>query len=295
MLREALTKAALAAAVFGAAAFTASGASAQLAANQTFGFSNGKVATFTYQQNFSCVDQPGEDLDLNGILMESDPAEFQTPICQIATEPTIDPTGGKITKTKHLYVLVPMFSVDNDQNPDDAMACPGGGRPLTGTQAQLCGHDLGVELLALFGNIPEAWKTHVNSAITTQCPDPNGPGAGTCTTHASSLDLAPALAALGKIPADTNNIFLPTPNHSHIIDNNKITTKKPIWWEVRPVLIFQQSDWPAADASSGITSVKAMDAAEKDPTRAIEVPSNFFLFFSSQKGGNPTMAGMSGM
>jgi hypothetical protein len=156
---------------------------------------------------------------------------------------------------------------------------------------------LGSELITLFGNIPEAWKTMVNPAITTQCPDPNGPGAGTCTTHASTLDLAPALAALGKIPSPaSSNIFLPTPNHSHIIDNNKINTKNPIWWEVRPVLIFQQSDWPAADASSGITSVKAMDEAEEDPSRAIEVPSNFFLFFSSKKGGSPTgMAGMSGM
>jgi hypothetical protein len=150
-------------------------------------------------------------------------------------------------------------------------------------------------LIALFGNIPEAWKTQVNAAITTQCPDPNGPGAGTCTTHTSSLDLAPALKALGLIPSLTHNIFLPTPNHSHVIDNNRITVKNPIWWEVRPVLIFHQSDWPAADASSGITSVKAMDEAEKDPTRAIEVPSNFFLFFASQKSGPAAMAGMPGM
>jgi hypothetical protein len=36
----------------------------------------------------------------------------------------------------------------------------------------------------------------------------------------------------------------------------------PIWWEVRPVLILDQTDWPAADGSSGITSSKAMDDAE---------------------------------
>ena len=285
----------IAAAFFATMAMTAGSASAQLAQNQTFGFGKGKLLTFTYGQNFSCVDQPQEDLNFNGILMRSDPAEFQTPICQVANESTIDPTGKKIGKTAHLYVLIPMFSVDNDQNPDDAMACPDGGRPLSGTQVQLCGHALGVELLALFGNIPEAWKTHVNAAITTQCPDPNGPGAGTCTTHASALDLAPALAALGKIPSAANNIFLPTPNHSHVIDNNKISVKNPIWWEVRPVLIFRQSDWPAGDASSGITSVKAMDDAEKDPTRAIEVPSNFFLFFASEKSPAGSMPGMAGM
>jgi hypothetical protein len=289
----------IAAAVFAAAALTPSAFAQSLNPHQTFGFGKGKVLTFTYGQNFSCIHQPAEDLDFNGVPMESDPAEFQTPICQLANEPTIDPTGTNIKKTAHLYVIVPMFSVDNDQNVNDAMACPSGGRPLSGTQAQLCGPALGSELIALFGNIPEAWKTTVNPAITTQCPDPNGPGAGTCTTHASSLDLAPALAALGKIPAATNNIFLPTPNHSHIIDNNRINTNKAIWWEVRPVLIFNQSDWPAADASSGITSVKAMDDAEKDTTRAIEVPSNFFLFFSSKSGGSTnsatTMAGMPGM
>jgi len=54
----------------------------------------------------------------------------------------------------------------------------------------------------------------------------------------------------------------------------------PIWWEVRPVLIMDQNDWPAADGSSGITSSMAMDDAEA-AGRAIKVGSNFFLFFSS--------------
>jgi hypothetical protein len=43
---------------------------------------------------------------------------------------------------------------------------------------------------------------------------------------------------------------------------------------------MDQSDWPAPDGSSGITSSKAMDDAEA-AGRAIEVGSNFFLFFSS--------------
>jgi len=49
-----------------------------------------------------------------------------------------------------------------------------------------------------------------------------------------------------------------------------------------------QSDWPAADGSSGITSAKTMDDAEA-AGRAIEVGSNFFLFFSSRLG---SMSGM---
>lgn len=44
---------------------------------------------------------------------------------------------------------------------------------------------------------------------------------------------------------------------------------------------MDQSDWPTPDGSSGITSAKVMDDAEA-AGRAVEVGSNFFLFFSSQ-------------
>src|SRR5215467_14408426 len=259
----------------GACLLFAADASAQLAPNQTHGFGNGRLITFTYLQNFDCVDQPTLDLDFNKILAQSDPDEMQTPICQAVTEPTQDPTGGDIKHTAHLYVFIPMFSVDGDTNPAHAMPCPSGGRP-----GELCGPALGAKLIALFGFLPEAWKATVNPAITTQCPDPNNPVPGTCTMHASSVDLSQTLIALGKIPGPaTAPIFVPTPNHSHVVDNSRVNAL-PIWWEVRPVLILQQSDWPAADGSSGITSAHAMDDAEK-AGRAIEVGSNFFLFFSS--------------
>jgi hypothetical protein len=254
---------------------TAPKASAQLAPNQTQGFGNGRLVTFTYQQNFDCVDQPTMDLDFNGIKAQSDPNEMQTPICQAVTEPSADPTGGDIKHTAHLYVFIPMFSVDNDQNPNDAMPCPSGGRP-----GELCGPALGAKLISLFGFLPEAWKTKVNAAITTQCPDVNHPVAGTCTMHASSVDLSQTLVALGKVPGPpTGPVFVPTPNHSHVVDNSRVNAGA-IWWEVRPVLIMHQSDWPAADGSSGITSSHVMDDAEA-AGRAIEVGSNFFLFFSS--------------
>ena len=98
--------------------------------------------------------------------------------------------------------------------------------------------------------------------------------------HASSVDLSVTLNALGKTGPPTAPIFVPTPNHDHVIDNSRVNAL-PIWWEVRPVLILDQSDWPAADGSSGITSSMAMDDAEA-AGRAIEVGSNFFLFFSTQ-------------
>lgn len=262
--------------------FTGGSALAQLAPNQTNGFGNGRLVTFTYNQNFDCVDQPAMDLDFNKILAQSDPNEMQTPICQPVTEPTADPTGGDIKHTAHLYVLVPMFSVDNDKNPADAMACPNGGRPT-----ELCGTDLGNALIKLFGFVPEAWKTKVNPAITTQCPDPNNPVAGTCTMHASSIDLSVTLAALGLAGSPAMPMFVPTPNHSHVVDNSRVNTGD-IWWEVRPVLVMDQNDWPAADGSSGITSSKMMDDVEA-AGRAIEVGSNFFLFFNSR---HSSMSGM---
>ena len=250
----------------------ASGASAQLAPNQTQGFGNNRIVTFTYLQNFDCVDEPSMDLDFNHAIAASDPNEMQTPICQVITEPSKDPSGGDLKHTAHLYVLVPMFG--NDTNPADAMACPDGGRP-----GELCGVSLGNTLIALFGFVPEAWKT--TPAVSTQCPDPNNPVPGTCTMHASSVDLSVLLASLGKIASPPQgNVFLPTPNHSHVVDNSRVNTK-PIWWEVRPVLVMDPSDWPAADGSSGITSSREMDAAE-EAGRAVEVGSNFFLFFSSR-------------
>jgi hypothetical protein len=100
---------------------------------------------------------------------------------------------------------------------------------------------------------------------------------GTCTMHASSVDLSVTLFALKKTGPPTMPVLVPTPNHDHVVDNSRVNSL-PIWWEVRPVLIMDQSDRPAADGSSGITSAQAMDAAG----RAIEVDSNFFLFFSSE-------------
>src|SRR5215471_20190048 len=140
-----------------------SAAGQNLAPNQTHAFGNDRLVTFTYLQNFDCVDQPTMDLDFNKKLAQSDPNEMQTPICQVVTEPTQDPSGGDLKHTAHLYVLAPMFSVDNDQNINDAMPCPSGGRP-----GELCGPALGSALKSLFGFIPEAWKAKVNPAITTQ-------------------------------------------------------------------------------------------------------------------------------
>ncbi|MGA2022965.1 MAG: hypothetical protein ABSH02_20400 [Candidatus Sulfotelmatobacter sp.] len=267
-------------AVFVAVALIAATASAQkLAPNQTLGFGDSQLLQFTYTQNFDCIDQPFDDLNFNGIVAAKDPGEMQTPICQVGTNPSINPPGqigNPYITTEPLYVLVPLFSVNNDQNPNDAISCD---NVVTGT---LCGPALGSELISLFGAVPEAYKA--TPLVYTQCPEP-GSAPGTCTMHASRLDLAPVLAQLGYIPyPPTANVFLPTPNHSHVVINADINIKA-IWWQVIPVLVTSQSDWPTQDGSSGITSVKALLAAKNAGT-AIIAPSNFFLFFSSYTAGN---------
>jgi hypothetical protein len=255
-------------------------ASAQSKPNQTFGYGAGELLTFTYTQNFDCIDQPGSDLNFNGIMADKNPAEMQIPICQVGTQPTINPpgtVGNPAVTTEPLFVLVPMFSTDNDQNPNDAIACK---NVVPGTT---CGATLGTTLISLFGAIPEAFKA--KPSVYTQCPEP-GSAPGTCTMHASRLDLGPVLVALGYVQPPVANIFVPTPNHSHVVINADVNVK-PIWWQVIPVLVLNQSDWPTQDGSSGLTSLSAIQAALKAGT-AVEAPSNFFLFFSSyaQSGHN---------
>ena len=39
------------------------------------------------------------------------------------------------------------------------------------------------------------------------------------------------------------NIFVPTPNHSHVVIRPDIDVKA-IWWQVIPILVLMQADWP---------------------------------------------------
>jgi hypothetical protein len=272
-------------ALLAAVALIAASVSAQtLKSNQTLGYGASQLLKFTYTQNFDCVDQPNDDLNFNGIIAADDPGEMQTPICQAGINPTINPpgqVGNPFITTEPIFVLVPMFSVDNDQNPSDAISCN------NVVQGTLCGPALGTELITLFGAVPEAFKT--TPLVYTQCPEP-GSAPGTCTMHASRLDLAPVLADLGFTGPPMANVFVPTPNHSHVLIAADINLK-PIWWQVIPVLVMSQSNWPTKDGSSGITSYEAVQAAMKAGT-AIIAPSNFFLFFGSHAVGDHAMHDM---
>lgn len=256
-----------------------------LGPNQTFGYGNNQILTFTYGQSFDCVDQPGFDLNYNGIPAESDPSEFQVPICQAGIQPNIGPAGpASKAATEPIYVLIPMFSVNNDQNPNDAISCTG---VVAGTN---CGPALGSTLISLFGYLPEGFKQ--TPLVYTQCPEPNSP-AGTCTMHSSRVDLGLALEQLGLLPPPPANFFAPLPNHSHVLLTSDLNDPA-IWWEVIPVLVMTASDFPSQDGTSGITSKAKLEAAEQAGA-AIQVPSNFFLFFSSTTGGKMQMSDMQHM
>jgi hypothetical protein len=244
-----------------------------LAPNQTLGFGENQILRFTYKQSFDCVDQPKWDLNFNGIPAASDPSEFQVPICQVGIDPNNDPTGlkGNLQDlTEPLYVLVPLFSVDNDQNPNDAISCDG---VVQGTN---CGPALGSTLINLFGALPEAYKA--KPLVYTQCPAPSDVP-GTCTMHTSRIDLGLLLTKLGYLPPPPANYFAPSPNHSHVVLDVDLRTPQ-IWWQVIPVLVTNASDWPTQDGKSGITSINKLFAAEK-AGNAIQAPSNFYLFFAS--------------
>lgn len=245
--------------------------------NGTAGYGEGKLLTFTYTQQYDCVEQPYDDLNFNGTPADSDPVELQIPICQVGFQPKINPpgkTGNLLVTTEPLFVLVPMFSVDNDKNPNDAISC------TNVTPGTTCGVALGNTLISLFGALPEAFKA--SPLVYTQCPEP-GSAPGTCTMHASRVDLGPVLVQLGYLPPPVANVFVPTPNHSHVVIDADINVPA-IWWQVRPVLVMSQNDWPSQDGKSGLTSVKAIQDAIKAGT-AVEAPSNFFLFFSSVVSG----------
>ena len=233
-----------------------------IAINQTEGFGEGQELVFTYLQQFYCTHEPFQDLNHNGLVAAVDPNEFQRSICAVGEQPSIDPTGAPLTQTEKLWVIVPFFG--NDRNPSHAFNAV-----------------LGEKLVKLFGFIPEAFKK--NPAVPVQCPEPGPPETehkgmpGTCTMHTTRLDLGPALAAIGKIPPNTN-FFVPSPNHSHILDE---TTESAVWWQIISVLVTDPSVWPDEEGTKGINSIDALRAAQAAHKAGPDTPTNFFLFFSS--------------
>jgi len=72
-MKTVFLSAALSVAVLGSTVYAQQTTTPLLATNQTFGYGNGQVLTFTYGQSFDCVDQPGWDLNFDGAKAASDP------------------------------------------------------------------------------------------------------------------------------------------------------------------------------------------------------------------------------
>jgi hypothetical protein len=240
---------------------------APIAVNETEGFGSGQLLVLTYLQNFACIHEPFDDLNHNGRVAAVDPHEFQRPLCVVGKRPTIDPTGAPIDGAEKLWVLVPFF--DSHRGDDEAF-----------------NSDLTVFLKKNFHFIPEAFKPH--PGVDVQCPEPGKDETthkgmpGTCTMHTTELDLGPFLAQKGIVSAKTNFI-VPTLNHSHLIDG----TMKQVgmWWEVVSVLVTDESVWPNAEGTAGITSLDALRLAQSQGKASADTPTNFFLFFTVKPQG----------
>lgn len=256
----------------------AGSSSAQLKIDQTQGFGADQLLTFTYQQQFDCVDEPFRDRNYDGVVAAEDPAEFYSPpACQIGAPSTLSPSGNLASATDKLFVLVPFF----ETNPDEPAFTP----------------ELGIQMRKLFGFVPDAFK--IEPGVAVQCPEPGPPitpfkgGPGTCTMHPLQQDIGPVLSALHLIPPKTI-LNVPLVNHSHLLDNSQIVQTAE-WWQVIVALVKDPSVWPDRSGKTGITSVAKLRAAQKKGLVSPDVPSNFFLFFSSQVAGQHAMPGMPGM
>ena len=241
-------------------------------ADQTDGYGDGKLVTFTYGQQYQCVHEPGDDRNGNGIPADRDPAEFQTPICEVGfgTKIGLDPAGAPTTETEPLYVIVPFFDADHDGEAAGGLAST---------------------LKSIFGFVPDAFDP--TPGVPVQCPEPGGnltvqKGAfGTCTMHPTQIDYAQLLSEVRPdLFAGLKNLNLPLVNHSHIIDGANFN---PIWWQLKIVLVTDPSVWPDVNATTGLRSVADITNAQAAGKALATINSNFFLFFGSREMQMPGM------
>lgn len=227
-----------------------------LAPNETFGFGDDKLLVFRYRQQFDCVIGPNSDVDSIGKPADRTPEQFKSPECVIGIPSTLSPSGDSLAKTDPLYILVPFFETNKK----------------TGAFTK----DLGAALKKLFGFIPDAFKP--DPGVPVQCPAPMDKPA-TCTMHPLQINLGPVLVALGKLPKGSN-LYVPLVNHDHLLNNGTIRQSTE-WWTLVVVLVEDPKAWPNATGTTGITSLAKLRDAQSKKEASADVPSNFFLFFSS--------------
>lgn len=240
-----------------------------LAPNETFGFGDNQTLVFRYHQQFDCVVGPDSDVNSIGKPADKAPEQFASPECVIGIPSHFAPSGKTLAQTDPLYILVPFFETNKK----------------TGAFTPA----LGKALKKLFGIIPDAFKPDPGVAV--QCPAPADKPA-TCTMHPLQINLGPVLVALGKVPKGTN-LYVPLVNHDHLLNNSTINQSTE-WWTLIVVLVDDPKAWPNASGTTGITSLAKLRDAQAKKQASADVPSNFFLFFSSYIAhkGTSRMAGM---
>lgn len=227
-----------------------------LKGNETLGYGANKLLLFNYQQQFDCVVGPFSDLNSFGKLADRAPEQFASPECAVGFDSKLAPSGKTLAETDPLYVLVPFFETDKKT--------PAFTKPL------------GKALKKLFGFVPDAFKP--NPGVAVQCPAPKDKP-GTCTMHPLQLNLGPLVAELGLIPKGTN-LYVPLANHDHLLNDSTINQPRE-WWKIVVVLVEDPKAWPNAGGTTGITSLAKLQAAQQNKQASADVPSNFFLYFSS--------------
>lgn len=224
--------------------------------NETLGYGADKLLVFNYKQQFDCVVGPFSDLNSIGKPADEAPSQFASPECAVGFTSQLAPSGKSLAQTDPLYILVPFFET-NKNTPAFTPA-------------------LGKALKKLFGFVPDAFKPDPGVAV--QCPAPHDKP-GTCTMHPLQTNLGPLVASLGLVPNGTN-LYVPLVNHSHLLNNNTINQSSE-WWKLVVVLVEDPKAWPNAQGTTGITSLAKLRAAQTAKQASADVPSNFFLFFSS--------------
>lgn len=242
---------------------------ANLMADQTAGFGADQRLIFTYKQQFDCVVGPHSDVNSIGQPADIAPQQFAAPECVVGLSSKLSPSGQVFEATDPLFVLVPFFESDK-KTPAFSKA-------------------LGKALKKLFGFVPDAFKP--NPGVAVQCPAPKDKPAS-CTMHPLQTNLGPLLVALGKLPKGTD-LYVPLVNHDHLLNNTTINQASE-WWKIIIVLVEDPSVWPNAQGTSGITSLTKLREAQAKKQASVDVPSNFFLFFSSKSMGK-SMSQMPGM
>lgn len=229
---------------------------AHLKANETLGFGANKLLLFRYEQQFDCVVGPHSDLNSIGKPADKAPEQFASPECAVGFDSKLAPSGKTLPKTDSLFILVPFFET-NKKTPAFTKA-------------------LGKELKKLFGFVPDAFKPDPGVAV--QCPTPKDQP-GTCTMHPLQVNLGPLVVSLGLLPTGSN-LYVPLVNHDHLLSNGTISQPRE-WWKLVVVLVEDPTVWPNPQGTSGITSLAKLRNAQAKKQASADVPSNFFLYFSS--------------